>query len=174
MPPAGYKKKKPDWAGKPKGISSVAKAAKYTKANYGVSKVDEKAMMRLAKQMAEREVNKNIETQYSMAMVRMIADDAITASTGWALKGLNYRAPEAGQPRKLALNNALIFNLGYLSQVGSSTLPGYRQGQRTYSGGLGASISSTISGGSSSRRKCCCWWAMEKGTPPSSCCVAMS
>ena len=47
-------------------------------------------------------------------------------------------------------------------------------GQRTYSGGLGASISSTISGGSSSRRKCCCWWAMEKGTPPSSCCVAMS
>jgi len=144
MPPAGYKKKKPDWAGKPKGVSSVAKAAKYTKANYGVSKVDEKAMMRLAKQMAEREVNKNIETQYSMAMVRMIADDAVLASTGWALKGLNYRAAEAGQPRKLALNNALIFNLGYLSQVGSSTLPGYRQGQRINAKALSFTITGTL------------------------------
>ena len=144
MPPAGFKKKKPDWAGKPKGVSSVSKAAKYTKANYGVSKMDEKAMMRLAKQMAEREVNKNIETQYSQAMVRMYASDEITTTSGWTLRGLNWRAKEVGKPRSLALNSAMIFNLGYLSQVGATTMPGYRQGQRINAKSLSFTITGTL------------------------------
>lgn len=45
--------------------------------------------------------------------------------------------------------------------------------QSTYSGGFGASISSTISGGSSKRRNCCMSCAIETGTPPSCCWVAM-
>lgn len=137
---------KKSWKGKPKGVGAVAKA-KYSKANYGVSKADEKAMMRLATSIAEKQINKNIETQYSQAMVRMIASDdtRFQASSGWLLRGLNYRATEGPDTvRKIALNTALIFNLGYLSQPGSSVQPGYRQGQRINAKGLSFTVTGTL------------------------------
>ena len=137
---------KKSWKGKPKGIGAVAKA-KYSKANYGVSKADEKAMMRLAASIAEKQISKNIETQYSQAMVRMVANDdaAYQASTGWLLRGLNYRASEGDDvPRKISLNTAMIFNLGYLSQPGASVQPGYRQGQRINAKGLSFTVTGTL------------------------------
>ena len=126
-----------------KGIGAKYKAKK-TAANYGITKAEEKAMMKLAEKMAEKQINKNIETQYSQAMFRMLGDDAVTASSGWTMRGLNWRAPEPDQPRKIYLNSAVIFNLGYLSQVGASVQPGYRQGQRINAKSLSFTVTATL------------------------------
>lgn len=126
-----------------KGIGAKYKAKK-TAANYGVTKADEKAMMRLAEKIAEKQINKNIETQYSQAMFRMLANDDITTTAGWTLQGLNWRAAEANEPRKLLLNSAVIFNLGYLSAVGASVQPGYRQGQRINAKHLSFTVTGTL------------------------------
>lgn len=102
-------------------------------------------MIRMAEKIAEKQINKNIETQYSQALVRMTAQDAVTASTGWALRGLNWQAAASGSTtRALNLVGTMIFNLGYLSQNGASVQPGYRQGQRINAKSLSFTVSATL------------------------------
>lgn len=128
-----------------KGIGAKAKAKK-TASNYGVSKMDEKAMIRIAEKMAEKQINRNIETQYSQALVRMTAIDSVTSTTGWDLHGLNWAsaATSGGAGRGQILNAAMIFNLGYLSQTGQSNLPGYRNGQRINAKALAITVEATL------------------------------
>lgn len=78
---------------------------------------------RRAKDAVQKEVNKNIETQYSQAMVTL-THAPNKPTTGWDLCGLNLNN-NAFDP-----DQAMVFNLGYLSQQGSAMTPGYRIGQR--------------------------------------------
>jgi len=76
-----------------------------------------------AKKAVQKEVNKNIETQYSQAMVTL-THTPNKATTGWDLGGLNLNVD------KFDPDQAMVFNLGYLSQQGSALTPGYRVGQK--------------------------------------------
>lgn len=97
---------------------------------YGGSKIDWDAVAKLAdataKKQVQKEINKNIETQNSEAMVVMTHTTDHTNTTGFDLGGLNFDAAN----QKFAPDQAMIFNLGYLSAQGSSLSPGYRVGQR--------------------------------------------
>lgn len=90
-----------------KGIGAKAKAKK-TAANYGMTKMDEKAMIRIAEKMAEKQINKNIETQYSQACVRMRAIDTSTSMLGWDMAGLNWTVPEANVGNVLQLDRVMV------------------------------------------------------------------
>lgn len=115
----------------PLGIGAKAKAAKKAKTT-GKSKptdyiakggVDWTLVSKLADAAVKKEVNKNIETQYSQAMVTL-THAPNKATTGWDLCGLNLNGT------KFDPDQAMVFNLGYLSQQGSSLTPGYRIGQK--------------------------------------------
>ena len=119
------------------GIGAKAKATKKSKI-IGKSKpkdyiakggVDWNLVSKLADAAVKKEVNKNIETQYSQAMVTLTHNPDVTARAGWDLCGLNLNASQTGDA-KFDPDQALIFNLGYLSQQGSALTPGYRIGQR--------------------------------------------
>lgn len=123
----------------PKGTNAKRKAEFVAKPSsskkskgYGSKGIDWDAAMKLATTAANKAINKNIETQNSCAVIRMVADDKVTASEGYLLHGLNWKPANPASPtvRVMNLSSAMIFNLGYLSQVGQSNLPGYRQGQR--------------------------------------------
>lgn len=79
-----------------------------------------------AKKQVQKEINKNIETQTSQAMVVMTHSPDHVKVTGFDLGGLNFDNTNL----MFAPSQAMIFNLGYLSQQGSSLSPGYRVGQR--------------------------------------------
>lgn len=116
----------------PPGIGAKAKAAKKAKATGSkrptdyIAKggVDWNLVSKLADAAVKKEVNKNIETQYSQAMACLthIPDQP---RTGWDLCGLNAASDGSFDP-----DQAMIFNLGYLSQQGSALTPGFRVGQR--------------------------------------------
>lgn len=82
-------------------------------------------MQAAARQAAERVVNKSIETQYSQALVTLSSATAPgTSPSPWMLPPLNRQAAIYDSTA------VLVFNMCYLSQVGQSTLPGFRLGQR--------------------------------------------
>lgn len=93
---------------------------------YGAKGIDWDAAVKLAERAAKKEINKNIETQYSQVMMTSTKDPAKTLTKGWDLRWLNADAANA----KMVQSNALIFNLGYLSAQGSSLQTGHRIGQR--------------------------------------------
>jgi hypothetical protein len=124
---------------------AASKAAKATKrGGYGTSSIDWNQVSKLADAAANKIINKNIETQYSQALVRMTAIDSVTATTGWDLQGLNWTSATANPTRSQVLNSAMIFNLGYLSQTGQSNLPGYRNGQRINAKALSITVEATL------------------------------
>lgn len=79
-----------------------------------------------AKKQIQKEVNKNIETQYSSVVMTSSLSQANKSTEGFALQALNKAIGGTGYTS----DNVIIFNLGYLSQQGSSLSPGYRIGQR--------------------------------------------
>ena len=87
---------------------------------YGGSKIDWDAVAKLAdataKKQVQKEINKNIETQNSEAMVVMTHTTDHTNTTGFDLGGLNFDAAN----QKFAPDQAMIFNLGYLSAQGTA------------------------------------------------------
>jgi len=93
---------------------------------YGSKGVDWETVVKLADRAAKKEINKNIETQYSQMMVTMTHSPEHTAVQGFDLGGLNFDQ----SAKKFKPDQAMIFNLCYLSQPGSSLMPGYRVGQR--------------------------------------------
>jgi hypothetical protein len=114
-----------------------AKKTKVTKAKYGggmkknadkygAKGIDWDAAVKLAEKAANKAINKNIETQYSSVVMTSCLSSTSTATSGFNLPTLNK---EIGGTRYSA-DNMIIFNLGYLSQQGSSLKPGYRIGQR--------------------------------------------
>lgn len=93
---------------------------------YGSKGIDWATVEKLADRAAKKEINKNIETQYSQMMVTMTHHPDKTATQGFDLGGLNFN-----QEQKIFRpDQAMIFNLCYLSQPGSSLMPGFRVGQR--------------------------------------------
>lgn len=130
MPP---KRKAPSTGGFAKKSKSTGKTysnatgSKQFKDKYGAKGIDWDAAIKLAEKAAKKEINKNIETQYSQAVVTLTSGTTKTATTGWDLRNLNRALDDSG---RFSPNNCLIFNLGYLSQQGSSLAPGYRVGQR--------------------------------------------
>lgn len=98
---------------------------------YASKDIDWDIVAKLADNAASKQINKNIETQYSQALVSLLG--TASATTGWALGPLNV-GPVAGPNNTTVTgfvpDQALIFNLGYLSGVGPSNTPGYRLGQR--------------------------------------------
>lgn len=100
--------------------------AKKNADKYGAKGIDWDAAVRLAEKAAKKEINKNIETQYSSVVMTSCLSSSSTATAGFDLPSLNK---EIGGTRYSA-DNMIIFNLGYLSQQGSSLKPGYRIGQR--------------------------------------------
>ena len=132
---------------KPQGIGAKykqKKAAAKTTSGYGTKSIAWKDVAKLVDAAASKQLNKTIETQYSQAMFRMIYNEDNTDTQGWALRGLNQRVPGADGIRKLQLNAAVIFNLGYLSQVGQTVQPGFRQGQRINAKHLAFTITGTL------------------------------
>lgn len=129
MPP---KRKAPSTGGfakksKPTGKTySNSTGSKQFKDKYGAKGIDWEAAVKLAEKAAKKEINKNIETQYSSVVMTSVLSSTRTATVGFDLAGFNK---EIGGTR-YAGDNMLIFNLGYLSQQGSSLSPGYRIGQR--------------------------------------------
>lgn len=93
---------------------------------YGAKGIDWDAAVKLAERAAKKEINKNIETQYSSVVMSSVLSSSRTSTVGFDLGGFNK---EIGGTRYSG-DNMLIFNLGYLSQQGSSLSPGYRIGQR--------------------------------------------
>lgn len=107
---------------------------------YGAKGIDWNAAMKIAETAAKKEMNKNIETQYSSAMVTMTHDPQKTETTGWDLSGLNFDKTT----NKFSPDQAMIFNIGYLSAQGSSLSPGYRIGQRMNCKYLKVTISANL------------------------------
>jgi len=101
---------------------SAARTQK-SETRYGMNGVDWNAVKRLADAASVKAVNKNIETQYSQAMFSLTR--SVSATTGWSLQPLNLNTTDGSW----VPDAAVIFNLGYLSQVGQSVTPGFRQGQ---------------------------------------------
>lgn len=93
---------------------------------YGAKGIDWDAAVKLAEKAAKKEINKNIETQYSAVMMTSTRLSSKVNTEGFDLRAINS---EIGGS-KFVSDQALIFNLGYLSQQGSSLAPGYRIGQR--------------------------------------------
>lgn len=94
---------------------------------YGAKGIDWDAAVKLAEKAAKKEINKNIETQYSMAMVSMTHEPTVTANVGWNLHGLNRTV---GDQDGYSSAGAMIYNLGFLSKPGGTISSGYRLGQR--------------------------------------------
>lgn len=107
---------------------------------YGAKGIDWNAAMKIAETAAKKEMNKNIETQYSSAMVTMTHHPDKNQTVGWDLCGLNMDATTD----KFTPDQAMIFNIGYLSQQGSSLSPGYRIGQRMNCKYLKVTISANL------------------------------
>ena len=102
---------------------------------YGFKGYDADEMLRIARlvdQSTSKQINKNIETQYSSAIIVMTGEDQAASTTGFRLIGLNdYGSGAAGSQTFVdSPSQCMIFNLCTLSQPGSSIQPGFRQGQR--------------------------------------------
>lgn len=130
MPP---KRKAPSTGGFAKKSKLATKkysnstGSKQFKDKYGAKGIDWDAAMKLAEKAAKKEINKNIETQYSMAMVSMTHEPTVTANVGWNLHGLNRTV---GDQDGYSSAGAMIYNLGFLSKPGGTISSGYRLGQR--------------------------------------------
>jgi hypothetical protein len=96
------------------------------KDKHNMGKVDWNEVAKIADKVAKKEINKNIETQYSQMMVTMTHTAEHKAVQGFDLGGLNFDQANL----KFKPDQAMIFNMCYLSQPGSSLMPGYRLGQR--------------------------------------------
>lgn len=72
---------------------------------------------------AQRVVNKNIETQWSTALVVMSTSGS--GSSGWTMGDLNRTLAATYDPTA-----CMVFNLGWLSQPGQTNQAGYRIGQK--------------------------------------------
>lgn len=107
------------------GTTKSGKVKKYAD-KYGGKTIDWDTVKKLADAAAKKEINKNIETQTSQAMCVMTHDPTHVKVTGFDLGGLNFD----NSAQRFNGAQAMIFNLGYLSQHGSSLSPGYRIGQR--------------------------------------------
>lgn len=108
---------------------------KRNKDKYGFRGYDADEMLRIARLVessTSKQINKNIETQYSSALIVLTGEDTGASTTGFRLYGLNdVPSGDAGaQTFTESVSQCMIFNLCTLSQPGSSIQPGYRQGQR--------------------------------------------
>lgn len=119
----GFPKKK----AKTKKTSSNINGTGWKKSDkYGAKGIDWDAAVKIAEKAAKKEMNKNIETQYSRMMCTMTHSPEHTKTSGCDLGGLNFdQVNKTFRP-----DQALIFNLGYLSQQGSSLAQGFRIGQK--------------------------------------------
>lgn len=102
---------------------------------YGFKGYDADEMLRIARLVessTSKQINKNIETQYSSALIVLTGEDTGASTTGFRLYGLNDVVSGAAGSQVFAdsATQCMIFNLCTLSQPGSSIQPGYRQGQR--------------------------------------------
>lgn len=102
---------------------------------YGFKGYDADEMIRIARLVessTSKQINKNIETQYSSAVIVLTGEDTGASTSGFRLYGLNDTATGAAGSQEFTENasQCMIFNLCTLSQPGSSIQPGYRQGQR--------------------------------------------
>lgn len=102
---------------------------------------------------AQREVGKNVETQYSQAVVTLTQGDTGGSTLGWRLRGLSELATGSNPAQCMG------FNLCGLSQVGNAVQPGYRQGQRINALYITAAVSITVANGTSD---CDYHWAVVK------------
>ncbi|AXH73723.1 MAG: hypothetical protein [Cressdnaviricota sp.] len=143
-----YKKKPQGIGAKYRQKKAAAKTA-YKSANYGVSKTDEKAMMKMAEKIAERTVSKNVETQRSQALVTFKHVNGGTAgpTAGWNLPGLNQWWPTGATNWTFLPSQMMVFNLSSLSQVKgtqSGSISGWRQGNKINVQGLTVSVRGKI------------------------------
>lgn len=118
----GFKKKAKKTTGSTKYGGGIKKNAD----KYGAKSIDWDAAVKLAERAAKKEINKNVETQYSRVMATMTHTPDHHATSGFDLGGLNFDQVA----KKFKPDQAMIFNLGYLSQQGSSLASGFRIGQR--------------------------------------------
>ena len=144
----------------PKGIGAQARANKIAKtatkatttksrSEYGGSKIDWTAAVKAATLAAKKEVDKTIETQYSTAMCTLThIPESVQVDFGWNLTWLNYLSTTVDEQKnkhvQYAWDQAMVFNLGYLSQQGSSLAAGYRIGQRINAKYLRITISANL------------------------------
>lgn len=136
MPP---KRKQPKGIGAQARANKIAKTATSkstkSKSDYGGSKIDWASAVKAATLAAKKEVDKTIETQYSTAMCTLThIPELPQVDFGWNLTWLNYVGTRVDDDKSkhviFGWDQALVFNLGYLSQQGSSLASGYRIGQR--------------------------------------------
>lgn len=108
----------------------------YSKYGYDKSGKEDADMVRAVKAAeiaAARQVSKNIETQYSQALFTMSQDMA-------GMKGPKMGLLNTASGGGFDASACMVFNLCYLSQVGSNVSAGYRQGQKINALGLNVSL----------------------------------
>lgn len=107
----------------------IGKAARAKKKNYGASASFNKALVAAV----ERVENRTLETTYSQSGAFLNVGSSTFNQTGFNLSGLNQTAAySASTPstRISATNQCFVFPICPLAQVGNSSTPGYRKGQR--------------------------------------------
>lgn len=120
---------------KPLGIGATRKAKK----NYGATPAFNKALVAAVKKVENRQQ----ETVYSQSGFYMNTNSTTLTTTGFSLSGLNQSAAYASATTTTRLtltNNVFYFPLSALAQVGNSSTPGYRKGQRINPVGFRISI----------------------------------
>ncbi|AXB22593.1 capsid protein [Alces alces faeces associated circular virus MP65] len=107
------------------GIGKAAKAKK----NYGATPAFNRALTAAVQKVEAR----SQETTYSQSGVYLNAAQSTFTQTGYTLSGLNQSAAYAvgtTNTRANATNQVFAFPICPLAQVGNSSTPGYRKGQR--------------------------------------------
>lgn len=127
MPQYSAKRKRPI------GLLASSKRAKLARDKYGAKAIDWNAAARLADQAAASAVRRSTETTYSQSGVIMNTAMTPLTQTGYNMSGLNQTAAYSGADvvTRLSRTNAcFVWPVSPMAQVGNSSTPGYRKGQR--------------------------------------------
>lgn len=113
---------------KPIGIGATYRA-KQKAANFGATPSFNRALVAAVKKVE----NRAVETTYSQSGLYMDSSLSTFTQTGYSMSGLNSSAAySASTPttRANATNQCLVWPLSPMAQVGNTSTPGYRKGQR--------------------------------------------
>ena len=141
--------KMPQYAAKrkrPLGLLATrnAKRAKTGRDKYGAKSIDWNAASKLADQAAASAVRRATETTYSQSGAYLNTNATTLTKSGYSMSGLNQSAgyiPATSTTRLNATSNCFVWPVSPMAQVGNTSTPGYRKGQRINPIGFRFSIS---------------------------------
>lgn len=113
---------------KPAGIGATYRAKKKA-ANYGATPSFNRALVAAVKKVEA----KSQETVYSQSGAYLNSGNSTLTTSGYSMSGLNQSAAYSSSTpatRVALTNNCFVWPISPMAQVGNSSTPGYRKGQR--------------------------------------------